>query len=600
MSQITQLNIAIQNNPNDPALYYELGGAYLAMLKTDEALASYNKALQLAPDHPQILLQLGNTACVAMQYAQAANYFKRCIALAPNDAGAHYNLGNAYRELGEPLEAAQCYLRTLQLTPEDADAHNNLGNTYRELGALDKSIASYQQALKHNPQLHHALAHLIHQKQHICDWKDLDTQITQLRSILKQHKNAQIAPFAFLAMPGTTAEEQLLCANQWATQQFSQLVTFKNEVALVQPKDAKQKIRVAYLSADFRLHPLAFLITELLEHHDKSTFEIIAYSHGIDDASEERRRIEKAVDLFVDIHSLSDIEAAKHIKEHQIDILIDLTGYTKNSRSGIVALKPAPIAINWLGFPSTMGTLDGESLFNYILVDNTIAPEPQYFSEQCLYLPCYQPNNQSRPQSEAGERSDHQLPAEAFIFCCFNQTFKITAEVYATWMRILKQVPNSVLWLLDCNPWAKNNLIETAKKAGIAADRIIFAPRVSIAQHIARQQHADLFLDTLPYNAHTTASDALWIGLPVLTCMGETFSSRVCASLLKTLNLDDLITDNLVAYETLAVTIAHNKDTLSALKQTLIANHDQLFNSVRFTQHLESIYLNVYNKKLIL
>lgn len=591
MQPIQQLLQAIERNPQDPGLHYDLGGLYLADRQTEKALACYLQALKLAPNHPQILLQLGNTENAAQRYQQAIVYFKQCITVAPNDAAAYYNLGNALRALGQSEEAATQYRHALKLAPNDAEAQNNLGNVLRDLGRLDEAIACYKQALIIDPQLHHALAHLIHQKQHICDWQNLDSEIAQLRAVLKQSPQAQIPPFAFLSMPGTTAQEQLQCASQWAQHQYGHLVSLPTKVHA-----SNASIRIAYLAADFRLHPLAFLITELLAAHDRSRFHITAYSYGPDDQSQERTAIQQNVDRFEDISAHSDTEAAQLMQTQAIDILVDLTGYTKHSRTAIVALKPAPISINWLGYPGSMGKLGTSSLFDYVIVDNTIAPTSSDFSEQCIFLPCYQPNNQYRPSIEAPTRAELGIPQDAFVFCCFNQTFKITAEVYAVWLQLLKEVPNSVLWLLDCNAWAKANLIAVARQTGISPERILFAPRVPIETHLARHTHADLFLDTLPYNAHTTASDALWMGLPVLTCTGETFPSRVAASLLYNLNLGSLVTESLTSYAERARTLAQHPEQLKALEQQLLAHRQQLFNPHAFVQALETAYIHVYNK----
>jgi protein O-GlcNAc transferase len=594
MNDIEQLKLDIQKTPNDPALYYDLGGLYLSALQLDEAMVSYNQALKLAPHHPQILLQLGNTAFAANRYTLASDYFTQCLKINANHAAAQYNLGNAFRELGQLQEAITCFQKTLTLTPSDADAHNNLGNVYRELGELDKAVVCYETALKYNPQLFHALTHLIHQKQHMCNWDGLNQQIVELRKILKTKPEAQIAPFAFLAMPNTTAEEQLLCASQWATQQFSPMKAISDQLSFSFKRESHTKIKIAYLSADFRLHPLAFLITDLLENHDREKFEIYAYSYGPNDASEARQRIIQAVDKFIDIQALSDIESARHIHHHEIDILIDLTGYTKSSRTSIVALKPAPLTINWLGYPGTMGKLHQESLFDYIIVDEVIAPEQNHFSEQCITIQCYQPNNNVRPLGEIRAKADHNLPDDAFVFCCFNQTFKISAEVFAAWMHILQQVPHSVLWLLECNPWARENLIKKAQQAGIAAERIIFAARTNIADHLARHRHADLFLDTTPYGAHTTASDALWMGLPIITCIGDTFPSRVAASLLTTLEANDLITNTLKEYEKIAISLAKNQNKLQALRLHLSKHHAKLFDNKEYVKVLESKYNKIY------
>lgn len=595
--QIQQLIDAIQTTPHDPGLHYELGGLYLANHDTQAALLAYQQALALAPNHPQILLQLGNTESAAQRFAQAAEYFKQCIHIQPENAAAHYNLGNAYIALGDANQAVMHFKQSLKYQPNDADAYNNMGNALRDLGQLDEAIACYQQALAIQPTMHHALTHLIHQKQHICDWHGLDVDIARLRQVLQSDPQAQIAPFALLAMPNTTAEEQLKCASQWAQQQYGNLQSLSNRSSRAQQTNAnKSKIKLAYLSADFRLHPLAFLISDLFASHDREKFEIYAYSYGPDDLSKERQQIATNVDHFVDICQWSDQQTATHMQTEGVDILVDLTGYTKHSRTGIVVLKPAPISINWLGYPGTMGHTQQGSVFDYILVDKTIAPAQEDFSETCLYLPCYQPNNAQRPISATPSKSSQGLPEDAFVFCSFNQTFKITETMFSLWMQLLKQVPNSVLWLLDCNRWAKANLLKFSEQAGINPQRIIFAPRVPIEAHLARHAHADLFLDTLPYNAHTTASDALWMDVPVLTCMGDTFPSRVAASLLNTLQLDRLITQDLETYAERALMLANDRAMLNDIKTQLKSRKSQLFNPKGFVQALETAYIHVYNK----
>jgi predicted O-linked N-acetylglucosamine transferase (SPINDLY family) len=350
------------------------------------------------------------------------------------------------------------------------------------------------------------------------------------------------------------------------------------------------------LSADFRLHPLAFLISELIELHNRNQFEIIAFSYGVNDKSSARTRLEKAFDEFYDIRNLSEIDAAKKINEDKIDILVDLTGFTQTSRSGIAALRPAPINVNWLGFAGTMGTMiNSKPLFDFILTDNFITPpsSKSHYAEQLALLPhTYQPIDRKRQVDKSPSREYCNLPEGAFVFCSFNQTFKITPDIFTVWLRLLKAVPNSILWLLDCNKWAKQNLTDLATVNGINVDRLIFAPRVNIADHLARHIHADLFLDTLPYNAHTTCSDALWMGLPVLTCVGDTFSARVAGSLLNASTLSELITYSLKEYESKALYLSQNPAVLGEIKQKLINTKltSALFNTNHFVKSLEDIY----------
>ncbi len=553
------------------------------------------------------LAALGNQAHDKGNFLQAEACFDEAIQHQPGNAVYLYNLGNAQRELGKPQAALESFTLSIKFDPNDADAHNNLGNVQRELGKLDAAIASYERALQLNPNLHHALAHLVHQKQHICDWHgqgrdNLDVQITEIRRLVREKPSAQISPFAFLALHGATTGEQKQCASNWANSLFGHMIENSLSPDIIdtglQGKSNKAKpkgkLNIGYLSADFRLHPLAFLITELIEKHDRSKFKVVAYSYGAVDNTSTRKRLVKAFDQFNDIRHLNDIQAAQKIQQDRIDILVDLTGFTQTSRSGIVALKPAPISINWLGYAGTMGYLNNKPLFDYIIVDHMIAPNPNDFSEQLLYLPCYQPNDSQRPIGQSTTKIDNNLPADVFVFCCFNQTFKITAEIFSTWMRILKQAPNSVLWLLDCNPWAKSNLQREAENAGIVASRIVFAPRVPITEHLARHVHANLFLDTLPYNAHTTASDALFMGVPVLTMPGNTFASRVAASLLTRAGLPELISNNLQEYEQKAVFFAQHPEKLTELN--IAQNKSPLFDASQFARDLEQQYLNTWAK----
>jgi len=508
------------------------------------------------------------------------------------------------------------YLEAIKLDSKLSDAYNNLGNVQRELGMLDLAIESYKKALSINPQLYHAKVHLVHQKQHICDWHGLLEDVAEIRRWVNTVPQAQISPFAFLAMPTTTAEEQKTCANNWVNNRYAELITHGKQlnfsylttrtVLIANKKNSPKKIRIGYLSADFRLHPLAFLVSELIELHDRTQFEIIGISYGVNDKSAARDRLVKAFDQFHDVRQLSEIEAAKKIHACNIDILVDLTGFTQTSRSGIAVLRPAPINVNWLGFPGTMGSLgdnNHQPLFDYILSDSFISPPhtSSHYAETLALLPhCYQPNDRKRPIGKTPSRESCQLPDNAFVFCCFNQTFKITPDVFAVWMRLLQSTPHSVLWLLDCNTWAKQNLIREAVVHGVAAERLVFAPRVAIADHLARHAHADLFLDTQPYNAHTTCSDALWMGLPVLTCVGDTFAARVAGSLLNAADLTELITYSLQEYESKALYISKNPAALVAMKQKLLAEKmtSALFDTTLFTQSLEDTYQAIWQHYL--
>jgi predicted O-linked N-acetylglucosamine transferase (SPINDLY family) len=352
------------------------------------------------------------------------------------------------------------------------------------------------------------------------------------------------------------------------------------------------RIRIGYVSADFRNHPVGRLAVGLFEAHDKSRFVTIALSLGPDDGSDLHRRIKSAFEDFVDVRNRSDADLAAIIRRREIDILVDLMGFTLAGRSGVLARRAAPVQVNFLGYPATMGA----DWVDYIIADRTIIPAEHFqsYGERVVWLPdSYQANDDKSPIAEhVPTRSECGLPETAFVFCCFNNTFKINPQIFDIWMRLLAATANSVLWLLETNPAATRNLRREAERRGIDAGRLIFAPRIAVADHLARHRQADLFLDTLPYNAHTTASDALWAGLPLVTCRGETFAGRVAASLLKAAGLPELIATSLDDYEALALKLAHDPTLLGEIKEKLRRNRDRypLFDTARFTRHIESAY----------
>lgn len=594
--RIQQLQLAIQRSPGDPALRYELGNLYLHS-QPQQALECFKTALKLAPGHPQVLLQLGNAYAALGQHADAAAHFTASLQSDPQQSAAHYNLGNALRELGQPQQAAMSYQAALRLDPNDADSHNNLGNVLREMGKLDEAIACYRTALRLNPRLHHARLHLMHQRQHMCDWEDWDSEIAELRRLVREEFRAQISPFAFLSLPGTTGEEQRLCSEHWAQNRYGSLAPDASHLAQLKRRSLNPILRIGYLSADFRQHPLTSLALELIELHDRAKFETYGYSYGPDDRSVDRRRWENAFDHFREIRPLSLHQAAKKIEEDRIDILVDLTGYTQSSRTGILALRPAPLQVNWLGFPGTMGA----PFVDYLITDRFITPPAvsDDYSEQLIFLPeSYQPNNRERPDAPVPDREACGLPETGMVFCCFNQTFKITPQVFDSWMKILKNTAGSVLWLLECNAWAKAHLRQEAEARGVNPNRLIFAPRAAQGEHLARHRCADLFLDTWPYNAHTSTSDALWSGLPVLTLAGTTFASRVAGSLLHAAELPGLITHTTEEYENQAITLGTDLPRLALLRTQLETTRttSPLFDPQRFARHLEQAYLTMWSR----
>jgi predicted O-linked N-acetylglucosamine transferase (SPINDLY family) len=362
-------------------------------------------------------------------------------------------------------------------------------------------------------------------------------------------------------------------------------------MSLVRPRRSRSKIRLGYLSADFRAHAVAYVIADVFEKHDRERFEVIGYSFGPEDGSSMRRRLEKAFDRFVELRDTSFLEAARRIAGDEVDVLVDLTGYTQHARTEILALRPAPIQVNYWGYPGTMGA----RFMDYILVDDFIVPSAQqpFFTEKLVHLPgCYLPASQREISPRTVSRAEYGLPEKGFVYCCFNNNYKITPEMFDVWMGLLQAVPGSVLWLLEGNREAPPNLRREAEARGMPAERLVFAPRTALPDHLARHRVADLFLDTFPYNAHTTASDALWAGCPLVTLAGETFSSRVAGSLLRAIGLPELITTSLEQYRDTALRLARKGDALAELKSRLEANRakSRLFDAGQFARHLEKAY----------
>jgi predicted O-linked N-acetylglucosamine transferase (SPINDLY family) len=431
----------------------------------------------------------------------------------------------------------------------------------------------------------------MHQLQHLCEWSGLNDVFDRQKVLVGGKDHAGISPFTLLSIPSSPAE-QLMCARKRAASLVPSAALLRAQLGFAFARVPKPKLRIGYLSADLCQHAVACLIAELFELHDRQEFEVYAYACGPDDGSEMRTRLARTCDRFVDVRAMAFQEAARRIHEDRIDVLVDLNGYTKGARTEILALRPAPIQVNWLGYPGTMGA----EFVDYIITDRFITPpghEP-FFSENIVYLPdCYQVNDRKRKIApRTPTRIQTGLPEDGFVFCCFNNTFKITAAVFDVWMCLLKKIPKSVLWLLEANSGAVANLKREAKVRGVNPNRLVFAPRMSTEIHVARFRLADLFLDTMPYNAHTTASEALWAGLPVLTCAGETFASRVAGSLLTAIGLPELITQSLAEYEAAALRLARDPSELAGLRERLSKNRltTPLFDSERFMRHLERAY----------
>ena len=586
---LASLERAVALKPGDADVPCNLGQALRRLGRLDAAIAQFERALALQPDHAAALNGLGAAFAESGRHDAAVAPFEKALALAPDFAESHNNLGNALRNLRRHDAAVASYERAIALKPDYAEALSNLGNALKGLKRYDEALASYEKALALAPRSGNALSQYALVRRQICDWRGIERSDAQLREAVRA-QHAAIQPFALLAVSDDPAE-QLACARQyWASRRIAAPAVGLRPVA------AADKLRLGYLSADFHEHATARLMAELFERHDRAQFETIAFSYGPADGSALRRRLVAAFDRFVDVAGAGDGDIARRIRAEEVDILIDLKGHTEDNRLGVLAWRPAPVQAHYLGYPGTLGT----DAVDYLIVDRFVAPpqEQRHFSESLVYLPdCYQVNDRQRAlDARIPSRRDCGLPEHGFVFCCFNGTYKIAPEMFAVWMRLLGALPGSVLWLLADNPWAEANLRREAGARGIDPGRLVFAPRQKPPQHLARQRLADLFLDTLPVNAHTTASDALWAGLPLVTCSGRSFVARVAGSLLHAVGLDELVTRSLADYERLALALACDPARLAAIRGKLEAARlaAPLFDSERTCRALEAAYREMW------
>jgi predicted O-linked N-acetylglucosamine transferase (SPINDLY family) len=571
------------------------GNALQELKRHEEALASYDKALAIRPDFDKAANNRGVALEELRRHGAAIASYEKALAINPGYAEAFDNRGLALFELQRHEEALASYDAALALKPDLAQALYHRGNALNELKRYEEALASYDRALAIEPGYAAAHAALVHLRQHLCDWAGLESEFLRLRARLAHDDSGEIAPFTLFAIPGIQPGEQLSCARQFAEEACGASLS-RSPLWTSTQWPAGPRLRVGYLSADFRDHPVSQLVVETIELHDRSRFEIFGYSYGVDDQSSIRRRLQGAFDEFRDVAHMPDGDAARRIVEDGVQILVDLTGYTRSARFGITALRPAPVQASWLGYSATLGH---PRLADYIIGDAIVSPAAlrHHFSETLALMPhCFQPNDRQRAIGERPTREAAGLPRDGFVFCCFNQSFKLNAQMFELWCRLLAAVPGSVLWLLGETATLQRNLRKEAEQRGISGDRLIFAPRVAPAQHLARLQAANLFLDTLPCNAGATASDALWAGTPLVTCMGETFAGRYAASLLHAAGLPELVTRSLAEYEALALKLATDADRLAQIKAKLASNRATcaLFDSAQFTRDLEKLLLAMW------
>ncbi|MBL0230192.1 MAG: tetratricopeptide repeat protein [Moraxellaceae bacterium] len=541
-------------------LYYHHAIALNKQHHIQQALQSIAKVLQQQPHHVIALNLQGTLYLQYNDYLQALHSYQLATQLKADFSEAWYHCGLVLEKIKRYHEAVNHYQKAISLKPHYINALNNCANVLVGLQDYPQAIKLLTQLVESN--YPYAVGRIFYLQTHICDWKDYHATVAFLRQGIAQQQ-ALISPFEFFNVPASP-HEQLMCAESYVLKNYPAQSTPLWNGEIYQ----HAKIKIAYISADFYNHATSILMIELFEQHDRSQFEIIALAFNSKN-DEMTVRVKAAFDRYIDVSQYTDLQVAQLIKSLQIDIAVDLKGHTQDARLGIFAYKAAPIQVNYLGQASTIGA----SYIDYILADRHIVP-PQYhtdFSEKVVCLPhTYYVNDSKRPiSSQVFSRGELGLPESGFVFCCFNNSYKISPAMFDVWMRLLQQVPHSVLWLLEGNATARQNLYNEAKRRGVAPSRLVFAPKVASSVHLARHQHADLFLDTLPINAHTTACDALWARVPIVTCMGQTFASRVAASILTAVGLPELITQNLADYEALALKLATSPLWLAQIKQKL-------------------------------
>jgi predicted O-linked N-acetylglucosamine transferase (SPINDLY family) len=584
---------ALKIDSRNPAALSNCSYALLRKTQPEEALVMADRALAADASRADAWHNRGAALAALKDHAEALAAYERALAIDPENSVTWGNRGTALVALRRSEEALPNFARALALDQENIDALSSRANAYSNLKRLTEAIADCERAIALDPDHAHALAVLVHCRLHCCDWRNQEDERAKVRRGLDLGKRA-VFPLDNKAI-SDSEEEHLVCTRIWVRDECSPAPhpLWRGE------SYRHDKIRLAYLSTDLRAHAVAFLIVGAFEHHDKERFETTAISFGPDDQSETRARIVAAFDRFIDARKMSDVEVANFLKHQEIDIAIDLNGHTGDSRPRVLSYRPAPVQVNFLGYPGTMGS----DFMDYVLADQIVVPETnaRHYAEKIVYLPdVYQPNDFSRRVADGiPSRAAVGLPDTGFVFCSFNNTYKIRPPVFAVWMRLLRRVEGSVLWLLEDNATAVSNLKRSAEAHGVSPGRLVFAPRTKPPEHLARQKLADVFLDTLPYNAHTTASDALWIGLPLVTCIGDGFAGRVAASILHAAGLPELVTTSLTDYEALALKLALDPEALAATKAKVMRNRETsaLFDIRRFTRGLEYAYTEMWQRR---
>lgn len=580
-------------------LGWKLLAACLAMQgKSEEALDAAQIAAQTLVNDSDLFNIMGTIYRQLGQLDSAIAAFYRALEIRPDYAEVHNNLGGALMMQGNQDQALGEFLQAVNLDPAYPEAYQNLGSALQANGRIFEAIGSFLRAAELNSGMLQSLSLACNQMLQCARWVDLNLAIGHLKKNVGRLGYQIPMPFVMTSLPQVNRQEQLQCAQLFAQAEYGGYLNLpplhRNEPGPRSP------LRIGYISADFHAHATSYLLAGVLENHDREKFSVICYSYGPNDGSEIRERIEQACDVFRDIKKHSHLDAAETIAADFIDILIDLKGYTENARPQIAALRPAPVIVNWLGYP---GTLGHPHIADYLIGDAIVTPleHQDEYSETLALMPhCYQPNDRKRVIGAKPSRLDVGLPENGFVFCSFNGTYKITPEVFDVWCRILTEIPDSVLWLLSGNQGGTENLRKEASARGVEEGRLVFAPKLPVADHLGRLQLADLALDTFPYGSHTTGSDALWAGVPLISYCGDTFPSRVAASLLAAVGLQELVVYAFNDYVDMAVSIARTPSKLAKLKQDLRAMRlsAPLFDTVGFTRDFERLLLQIWDQKI--
>jgi predicted O-linked N-acetylglucosamine transferase (SPINDLY family) len=582
---------AIALKPGLAEAYCNRGNTLKELFLLEAAVESYDKAIALRPELAEAYYNRGISLHELKRLDAAVASYDKAIILNPEYADAYCNRGITLQELKQLNAAVASYDKAIALNPDFAEAYSNRGNALQELKRFEDAVASYDKAIKLKPDFEYLFGVKLHSQMSLCNWQNFAPSVLELKNKI-QNKDKASTPFCTQAFVNSLAD-QLLITETWSKNKYplNQSLGFKKKSRWA------SKIRIGYYSSDFRLHPVSILIAGLFEKHDKSKFELIAFSFGPNIQDDISNRIISAFDKFIDVRKKSDKEVAELSRKLDIDIGIDLGGYTQDSRTGIFSFRAAPIQLSYIGYLGTMGA----NYYDYLIADSILIPKEYqpFYSEKIVYLPTYQVNDDKQEIPRVAlSRQELKLPNTGFVYCCFNANYKITPFTFDRWMKILKAVPDSVLLLYtDIQTVAKNLKLEAVKR-GVNPERLIFGEKLIRSQYLARCKSADLFLDTFPYNAGATASDALWAGLPVLTCIGEVFASRYAASLLHAVGLPELVTETQAEYENLAIELGTNPYKLKAIKDKLEINRmtAPLFDTAQFTKHIETAYTNMYQR----